>query len=123
MKASDNDLSWAEDVPAPRDADGKLVPLDTEELVHKGKTREVYGFFYNIRYRDWFVEFGEYEYIRLGACAMHDSWKRLEEDARKAPRDYVEGRGIAAAKGGQVAAMAGDIVRRAKALAGVSDRD
>lgn len=23
-----------------------------------------------------------------------DSWERLEEDARKAPRDYIEGRGI-----------------------------
>lgn len=46
-----------------------------------------------------------------------------EEDAKKAPREYIEGRGITAGRDGRVAAMVRDIVRRAKALAGVSDRD
>ena len=52
-----------------------------------------------------------------------DSWERLEEDARKTPREYIEGRGINAGSDGRVAAMTSDLVRRAKALAGVSDRD
>ena len=48
-----------------------------------------------------------------------DSWESLEEDARKAPREYIEGRGITSERDGRVTAMAQDIVRRAKALAGV----
>ena len=43
----------------------------------------------------------------------------MEDDAKKAPRDYVEGRGIEVGSDGRVAAMARDIVRRAKDLAGV----
>lgn len=103
------------------DANGCVVPLDTKKLVYKGEAREVYGFFYSIRHKDWFVEFGEYEYVRLGACALPDSWERLEEDSEKAPRDYVEGRGIEVGSDGRVAAMVRDIVRRAKALGGVGD--
>lgn len=103
----------------PMDANGCVVPLDTRELVYRGETHEVYGFFYSVRQKGWFVEFGEYEYIRLSACTMPDSWERLEEDARKAPRDYIEGRGIIAERDGRVAAMAQDIVSRAKVLAGV----
>lgn len=109
--------NWFDSVPAPMGANDCVVPLDTKELAHKGKTREVYGFFYNIRHKDWFVEFGEYEYVRLGACALPDSWEKLEEDARKAPREYVEGRGIIAGRDGRVAAMTSDLVRRARALA------
>lgn len=114
---------WFDSVPAPMDANDFVVLLNTKELVHKGKTREVYGFFYNIIRKDWFVEFGEYEYARLGACALPDSWERLEKDARKAPREYVEGRGIIDERYGRVAAMASDLVRRAKALAVVTEND
>ena len=71
---------WFDNVHAPMDANGCVVPLDTKELVYRGETHEVYGFFYSVRQKGWFVEFGEYEYIRLSACTMPDSWERLEED-------------------------------------------
>lgn len=101
------------------DANGCVVPLDTKELVHKGETREVYGFFYNIRLKDWSVKFMKGDGIRLGACTMPDSWESLEEDVRKAPREYFEGRGINAELGGRVVTMISDILRRAKALSGL----
>ncbi len=50
-----------------------------------------------------------------------DSWERLERDAKLTPRDYLGGHGLAANECGRVSTMAADIVRRAKALAGVSD--
>ena len=65
----------------------------------------------------------------LGAIAINpeesvtvvdpDSWERLQEDAKLTPRDYLRGHGIEADGHGRVSAMAADIVRRAKALAGV----
>ena len=96
-----------------------MVPLDTKELVYKGETRKVHVFVYSTRFRRWFVEFGDCVDIRLSACTMPDSWESLEEDAKKAPRDYIEGRGITAGRDGRVAAMTGDLVRRAKALSGL----
>ncbi len=115
--------NWFDSVPVPMDANGCVVPLDTKELVYKGETREVYSFLYSIRLKCWFVEFWECVDICVSSCTMPDSWESLEEDARKAPREYIEGRGITAGIDGRVAAMVGDIVRRAKALAGVNDRD
>lgn len=114
---------WPYGVPAPLDANGMVVPLDTKELVYRGETKEVYSFLYSIRFKCWFVEFWECVGICVSSCTMPDSWERLEEDAKKAPRDYIEGRGIEVGSDGRVAAMARDIVRRAKALAGVRDRD
>lgn len=110
---------WYDSVPVPMDANGRVVPLDTKKLVHKGETREVYGFFYNIRLKDWFVKFMKGDGIRLGACTLPDSWESLEEDALKTPREYVEERGITAELGGRVATMTSDILRRAKALSGL----
>lgn len=114
---------WYGDVPAPTDKDGRVVPLDTKELVCRGKTREVYCFVYNIRFKDWFVDFCGCDYIRLGDCTLPDSWEKLDEDARKTPREYIEGRGITDELGGRVATMTSDILRRAKALAGVTEND
>ena len=111
--------SWLDSITTPTDANGCVVPLDTKELVHKGETREVYGFFYSIRSKDWFVEFGEYEYIRLGACTLPDSWEKLEQDARKTPSEYFEGRGVVVRSDRRVEAMSRSLVRRAKSLAGV----
>lgn len=48
-----------------------------------------------------------------------DSWERLQEDTKLAPRDYLDDHGIEANEYGRVSTMAADIVRRAKALAGV----
>lgn len=73
--------SWFDSVPVPTDANGCVVPLDTKELVYRGKTLKVYGFFYSVRSNGWCVEFGDYEYIRLGVCTLPDSWERLERDA------------------------------------------
>lgn len=115
--------NWHDNVPAPTDANGCVVPLDTKELVHKGETREVYGFLYSIRLRCWLVEFGGCGSISLVACTLPDSWEKLEEDARKTPRDYTEKLGISVGNDGRVAAMARSLVRRAKALAGVTEND
>lgn len=119
--------SWCGNVPAPVDSNGCVVPLDTRELVYRGETREVYGFSFSHSARrgrwDWCAVFENSDAIRLNACTMPDSWEKLERDARKAPREYIEGRGIAAGKDGRVAAMTSDLVRRAKALAGVTEND
>ena len=47
----------------------------------------------------------------------HDSWERIEEDAKLAPRAYLEARGMNPEKTERVASMMADLVRRAKALA------
>lgn len=123
--------SCYDNVPTPTDANGCVVTLDTKELVHKGETREVYGFFYSIRSKDWFVEFGEYEYIRLGACTMPDSWEKLEEDIGSikdadCPCDYFNHSGCVmpcdscpahTVADDCVAELARDVLRRAKSLA------
>lgn len=46
-----------------------------------------------------------------------DSWERIEEDAKLAPRDYLEKRGMNPGKTERIASMMADLVRRAKALA------
>lgn len=46
-----------------------------------------------------------------------DSWERIEEDAKLAPRDYLEKRGMKPEKTERIASMMADLVRRAKALA------
>ena len=76
--------SWYESIPAPTDANGIVVPLDTKKLVRKGETLKVYGFDYSAMLKAWFVKLEEYGYTRLGACTMPDSWESLEEDAPKA---------------------------------------
>lgn len=117
-------LSWARDVPSPMDADGRLVPLSTETLyTNDGERKTVEEIVFDGAW--WYVKCLETTRLRLSRFHLYkpDSWESLEEDARKAPREYIEGRGITAGIDGRVAAMVGDIVRRAKALAGVSDRD
>lgn len=108
--------NWFYNIPAPMDANGMPVPLDTKELVYRGETKEVYSFLYSVRLKCWFVEFWEHVDICVSSCTMPDSWESLEEDARKAPREYFEDRGIITERDGRVAAMARDIVSRAKAL-------
>lgn len=50
-----------------------------------------------------------------------DSWERIEEDAKLAPRAYLEKRGMNPEKTERVASMMADLVRRAKALAKVGE--
>ena len=45
-----------------------------------------------------------------------DSWERIEEDAKLAPRAYLEARGMNPEKTERIASMMADLVRRAKAL-------
>lgn len=78
--------NWYDSIPAPVDANGREVPLDTMELVHKAETRKVYVFVYSIRFRSWFVEFGDLVDIRLSACTLPDSWEKLEEDLGRASK-------------------------------------
>lgn len=110
---------WSEGIPVTIDANGCIVPLDTEELVYRGETKEVYSFLYSVGFKCWFVEFWERVDIRVSSCTLLDSWESLEEDARKTPREYFEGRGTVVRSDRQVEAMALSLVRRAKSLAGV----
>lgn len=45
-----------------------------------------------------------------------DSWERIEEDAKLAPRAYLESRGMNPEKPERIASMMADLVRRARAL-------
>lgn len=114
---------WFDSVPAPMSADEEIVPLLTKKLyAGDGEALDVELIGFDGR---WVVTFDRKNFFNLDWFYLYkpDSWESLEEDARKAPREYIEGRGITAGIDGLVAAMVGDIVRRAKALAGVSDRD
>lgn len=51
-----------------------------------------------------------------------DSWERIEEDAKLAPRAYLEARGMNPEKTERIASMVADLVRRAKALAKAGER-
>lgn len=119
----EDNLSWALDVPAPMSADGEIVPLLTKKLyAGNGEALDVEFIGFDDR---WVVTFDRKDLFNLDWFYLYkpDSWESLEEDAKKAPREYIEGRGITAGRDGRVAAMTGDLVRRAKALAGVMDRD
>ena len=83
-------LAWAKGVSVPKDADGKVVPLDTKELVYRGETREVCAFSYSTRHGCWGVYFAGDDGISLNACTIPDSWERLEEDVNLGCRDYCE---------------------------------
>ena len=114
--------NWRDNVPTPVDADGEIVPLLVKKLyTSDGEALDVELIGFDGR---WVVKFKN----RNGLFNLSwfyltkpDSWEKLEEDARKTPREYIEGRGIAAERGGQVAAMTSDLIRRAEALAGVCD--
>ena len=123
--------NWYDNVPAPTDASGHEVPLDTRELVCRGETREVYCFVYNIGRGGWSVGFNGSCGAALSACTLPDSWERLEDDSSNGLCEYF-GMGDAEdckgcpAYGDRLSipcssVMARDIIRRAKALAGVTD--
>lgn len=117
-------LAWAEGVPVPRDADGAVVPLAAQEpstnnelYTNKGEKVLVDSICFNGFF--WYVKDS-----RRGPCRLdrlrrveRDSWEKLEEDAKLAPRAYLEKRGVDPENTGRVASMAADLVRRAKVLA------
>lgn len=126
--------NWYESIPAPTDSNGRLVPLDTKELVHNGVTREVYSFLYSIRLKCWFVEFWERVDICVSSCTMPDSWERLEADVERLADgydvcDYFKGADRKAYDCGHEdgfccdLCVARDILRRARGLAGMDAND
>jgi hypothetical protein len=112
-------LLWAKDVPAPKDADGEVVPLGTEELyTDDGEMVRVGSICYGSRL--WHVRrmcSGKTYWLDSLHLRSHDSWEKLEEDAKLAPRAYLEKRGMNPEKTERVASMMADLVSRAKALA------
>lgn len=123
--------NWHDNIPTPTDANGREVPLDTGELVYKGETRKVLGITYSAHQKCWSVAFGWFDGVDISACTLPDSWEQLEEDAAKGVCGYFGMDSAANCKGcpayeGRVFCecnipMARDIIRRAKALAGVTD--
>lgn len=111
-------LSWAKGVPVPRDADGAVVPLAAEELyTNKGEKVLVDSICFNGFF--WYVKDLRREPCRLDRLhrGERDSWEKLEEDAKLAPRAYLDKRGMNPEKTERVASMMADLVSRAKALA------
>lgn len=133
-------LSWARDVPAPRDADGEVVPLTTKVVYDDGGEELTVRL---IRYRQsdggWVAELCRPCADVMDALIkfhLHrpDSWERLEEDIRNA-----ETGGICGYYGRKTkpcnedcpankdpknpcsAIALKDVLRRAKALAGVGE--
>ena len=114
------------------DANGSEVPLDTKELVYKGETRYVLRIAYSVAIGRWVADLANTdEHQLLTHCTLPDSWERLERDARSGLCEYF-GYGDAEdckecpAYGYRLSndcnsVMACDIIRRAKALAGVDD--
>lgn len=86
-------LAWAEDVPAPRDADGMAVPLDTTELyTDEGEMVCVWSICFNQYF--WHVRrLGDGRPYRLDKLhrTERDSWEKLEEDIQKVAESDVCG--------------------------------
>jgi hypothetical protein len=132
IEAELENSSWAKGVPAPRDADGEVVPLTTKVMYgDDGRELEVSIFkLWNEPYamqwrasctnKDGGMRYADVSNLHL---TRPDSWEKLEEDAKLAPRAYLEKRGTVPGRDGRVAAMAVDIVRRAKVLAEVGADD
>lgn len=126
-----------DNVPDPVDASGELVPLDTRALVFDGERRSVVRYSYVPASRKWYVELAGINGGRnLTRCSLPDSWEKLERDIRDARDvkwalascryfgyDNVESCVDCPARGEDNCenAVFDDILRRAKALAGVSD--
>lgn len=136
---SDN---WLE-VEPPKDANGEAIPLDTEILYPtSGRVFHVEQFRYSVREKRW-VAYGHYAHMsKLWAdntsCFLltkTDSWEKLEEDESKGPCTYFGmreegsvfcdrcpyGIRMTGRKCGEN--MVIDLVKRAKRLAGVEERE
>ena len=127
---------WRDNVSDPVDANGELVPPDTRELVFDGERRSVVRYSYMPASRKWYVELAGLDGSRnLTRCYLPDSWGRLERDVRRV--NGVEGAMVACRYFGydDIGSCSdcpassvnddcsfvafGDILRRAKELAGV----
>lgn len=81
----------------PRDANGKVIPLDTETLYDTGgQIFHAVAFRYSLKERVWFVHGSftgpkdglRFETNRL-LLAPPDSWEKLEEDAKEKRRNMA----------------------------------
>ena len=124
--------NWYDDVPAPVDANGREVPLDTRKLMRGGKLFRVCEIAYNSITERWVVRpEGPGAARGLSSFFLPDSWEQLEEDASKGLCGYFGMDDAPDCKGCPAygdrlstscnSVMARDLVRRAKALAGVAD--
>lgn len=92
-------MSWAKDVPAPLDTDGKLVLLRTEVLyTDEGEEFSVGGFSYLRDEKAWAARGVRKHSERLcvvGLRRLHltkpDSWEKLEKDVSKAGDEDICG--------------------------------
>lgn len=121
--------NWYDNIPAPVDANGREVPLDTKELVWGGETREVLNIAYSVDYGRWLACLADgLGLTRLSACTLPDSWERLEEDIWKVVENDVcgyfdksgkscDGCPAHRTQGSCLPVLRHDVMRRAKALA------
>ena len=81
--SKEESLSWAAGVPAPKDADGKVVPLDVRELyTDAGERVTVEEITFDGCW--WYVKCLETTRLRLSHFHLeHDSWERLLEDLER----------------------------------------
>ena len=122
-------INWYDNIPAPVDKNGDVVPLGTEKLVYEGETYGVRSIAFVHMNKVWTASlYGMPEGRMLSDFALPDSWERLERDAVKAPCEYFgfeddydssDCPDCPAHNRGCVDWMSLDLVRRAKALAGV----
>ena len=124
--------NWYDNVPAPLDSNGREVPLDTRELVYNGETRDVLRIAYSVAIGRWVSDLANTdEHPFLTHCTLPDSWERLEDDARNGLCEYFGMGDAEYCDGCPVygdrlsigcnSVMTLDIIRRAKALAGVTE--
>ena len=82
--------AWAHGIPAPKDADGNVVPITTLQMYDDdgncGKINCYDSFFYNQALIAWFVGTDLVpEPVEVASLHLNrpDSWERLEEDVQK----------------------------------------
>lgn len=90
-----NDSAWG--IEPPKDANGEVIPLDTEVLCSQsGKVFEVEGFRYSLKIKEWFA-YGRYRGAERSGCgeterfllAPPDSWDKLIGDLRNSAGRYM----------------------------------
>lgn len=126
--------NWYDNIPTPVDFNGHEVPLDTRELVFDGERRDVLRIAYSVAIGRWVSDLANTdEHPFLTHCTLPDSWERLEEDAANHPCEYFGMDSTGSCDGCPAkseddklsmrcrSVMTLDVVRRAKALAGVTD--